>query len=102
MIAWLVPHMPVVFGLAAGTLAKFGLDLDGGMLIARKAVAHMMMLAFLGLIAEAANDAVNSAPTVRAVVGASAALLSAQLVSRYRAWADQQAVNRLPNPGDPK
>lgn len=94
--AWLIPHMPSVFGLAAGTIAKFGLDLNSGVTITRRnLVAHAMMLGFILLVCEAAADTANCAPTLRAVIAACGGLLGVKLVQKCLVAADRRADRSL-------
>lgn len=90
-------HLPIIIGLALGTLGKYGMDVDRGIPVTvRKVTAQLMMLGVLGLIAEVTADAGRLAATPRALCGATAALLSSWLVLRWEGWAKRQAEQRLP------
>lgn len=96
---WIVPHMPVVFGLLAGTIAKFGMAFDTGQLTRGKVVSQVSMLATLGIIAECPADFLGLAPTPRAIAGVAAALLGAKLIAKFERFSDLQADKRFGDGG---
>jgi ABC-type Na+ efflux pump permease subunit len=87
--------MPVLFGLAAGTITKFGMAFERGMLTTRAVISQISMLALLALLVETPADMITAAPSMRALAAAGAALLGARLVDRFERYADAQTAKRL-------
>jgi hypothetical protein len=88
--------MPVVFGCLLGSVAKFGIEVQGDApLRPRQMIGHVMTLGALAAIAHAAAELGDLAIELRVIAGVSAGLLGAKLVAQFEGWSFRQWLRRL-------